>query len=462
MTLRSTAGEEGKGHSPKKNSYLMPTSALLEENLTPDQLLRAVARNHQQRWFHGARLRGGAVRRGNGAIWAYTPGSPGEVVISFPRMARARASEQLDAVLQFCRRRRPLRSVGCWSLEPSPPSDLGARLLARGFEWGWQPHWMGLDLRNMRTDYPTPKGLRVELAEETMALDGDAVPNHHPEDVVHWEAERRARPRPGTHGVGEWRFAAVLDDRVVGRSSLFLTIGRLGVAGIYDCGVVPAARNQGIGTAVTLAACQLARKRGYRHAVLNATPLGERIYRRIGFTSLGYGQTWWLHRPVLDAPPSPLQVQLVEAVGSGDVPALAALGPELKPPIFDAVLPCGMTPLQVAARLDQGKSAAWLVNHGATPDVVCAWDLGWKDRVPVLLAAHPELANRRSGDWQTTPLHVAAERGDAELAGVLLAANPDLEVPDTQFHSTPLGWARHFQQTEIAALIEAHQAGIAS
>src|SRR5713101_2810084 len=106
----------------------MPTTTptFLEENPTPDQLLRAVAWNHQQLWIHSARLRGGEVRRGNGAIWIYLPRSPGEVVISFPRMARGRASDQLDAILHFCRRHRPLRNVACWSLEPLPPPDLGA------------------------------------------------------------------------------------------------------------------------------------------------------------------------------------------------------------------------------------------------------------------------------------------------------------------------------------------------
>jgi ankyrin repeat protein len=98
------------------------------------------------------------------------------------------------------------------------------------------------------------------------------------------------------------------------------------------------------------------------------------------------------------------------------------------------------------------------VEQGATLDIISAWDLGWKDRVRQLLVASPGLANRRTGGWQITPLHVAAERGDTELARALLAANPDLEIQDTQFHSTPLGWAKHLQRAEIVDLIEQHQA----
>jgi hypothetical protein len=53
-----------------------------------------------------------------------------------------------------------------------------------------------------------------------------------------------------------------------------------------------------------------------------------------------------------------------------------------------------------------------------------------------------------------TTLHTAVERNDLELARVLLAARPDLEIRDSRFGGTPLGWARHLQRTELIALIE--------
>ncbi|MBK8267050.1 MAG: ankyrin repeat domain-containing protein [Planctomycetes bacterium] len=42
-----------------------------------------------------------------------------------------------------------------------------------------------------------------------------------------------------------------------------------------------------------------------------------------------------------------------------------------------------------------------------------------------------------------TPLHWAAFHGNAEMAELLLARNPPLEVKDADFQGTPLGWAIH-------------------
>jgi hypothetical protein len=39
----------------------------------------------------------------------------------------------------------------------------------------------------------------------------------------------------------------------------------------------------------------------------------------------------------------------------------------------------------------------------------------------------------------------------------LLAADPDLDVRDREFDSTPLGWAKHFKRREIVRMIERHR-----
>jgi len=91
------------------------------------------------------------------------------------------------------------------------------------------------------------------------------------------------------------QFIALLNGKIVGHSSVFLTSGEYEVAGLYDVAVAPSARGQGIGKALVRAACFFGRARGYRYAVLNAT--GRRMYEQVGFRHIGDGLTWWWFAP---------------------------------------------------------------------------------------------------------------------------------------------------------------------
>ena len=414
---------------------------------TSAQLIRAAAANHSAWFAANALASGGEVRRTNGVTWAV---SPQELTIAFPQLSKATANETLDEIVAECFR-RGVTGASCWALSATCPRDLGARVAARGFEWGWRPHWMALGLRDAPTGSPLPDGLRI-AQDDQGDWDVDDMPYYRREDAAVIHTLARAHPRRA------WHFGAWLDGRVVGHSALFVTTGRLGVAGIYNVGVVPSARNQGIGKAISLAACRFARTLGYHYALLNSAADG--LYERIGFESLGHGQTWWMHARTLAAPPpTQAQIAFAEAIGLGDLPALDALFPQSLPEDLDAPVPNGMTPMDLAVRAHQPAAAEWLAERGATLDVLHAWDLGGESGARHLLADRPELVNRRRGGWQTTPLHEAVQRGDIALAHLLLTAHPDLEIQDAQFRSTPLGWARHLQRTEFAVLLERHQDG---
>jgi hypothetical protein len=49
--------------------------------------------------------------------------------------------------------------------------ELAARLVARGFEWGWQPHWMAIDLAELALD---KDDFRVSLVEHVPEYGGTA------------------------------------------------------------------------------------------------------------------------------------------------------------------------------------------------------------------------------------------------------------------------------------------------
>jgi len=427
------------------------------QNPTPERLQEAAATNHQHWMRCMAEVSGGDVHQDKGAMWIYTPAAMGaEVTIAFPRLAPVEASDHLDAILAACRG-QSLRQVACWSLLPAQPPDLGARLVARGFQWGWQPHWMWLDfaaIQPVRPDQGRPAGLRVDLVDDATGWVVDDLPYYDREIATNLGRMSRLQPRR------VWHFAAWLEGQLVGQSVLHLTTGPLGVAGIYSCGVVPAARRQGVGKAVTLAACQFAQTMGCPGAILNATEIGTPMYRRLGFESVGHGQTWWLFQEQLAEPPPPQQqVALAEAVGCGDIETLTALGKGISGKALDAPLAGGMTLMQLAVRMDQPVSAEWLATQGATLDLISAWDLGWQDRVPQLLAKNPGLANARFGRDPMTPLHVAAMRNDLNLARTILAANPDLSLDNGQiWHDagTPLHQAAWFGHLEMVELLLEH------
>jgi hypothetical protein len=121
------------------------TNLTLVPDATPKQLEQAAALNHQEWFCLNARAVDGTVQEAEGVTWTYA-GLARDAMISFPVLTGDRAGAQLDETVAYYRRLNP-KAVGLWSLEPPEPYDLGVRLLARGFQPGWRPCWMALDLQ---------------------------------------------------------------------------------------------------------------------------------------------------------------------------------------------------------------------------------------------------------------------------------------------------------------------------
>jgi ribosomal protein S18 acetylase RimI-like enzyme len=370
------------------------------------ELVAAAVAGHRS-WM----ARGAEVHDEPGVLWTV---APHRLDIAFPELAQSDAGERLDAILAAARA-AGVPEAACWSLLPAPTEHLSALLVARGFEIGWQPHWMGLEIEYLPPDRP-PAGVEVEL---------------HLSDGVHRGVARRGTTVLGT--------ALIVADGAAGS--------------VFDVHVEEAERRQGIGWTLTHRLCAIAARDGVRHVTLNATGDGERLYRAMGFRSLGLGQTWWMHRPALSAPaPPPRVVAYVEAIARGDVAALEAASAALEEGEQEARLLNGRTPLQQAVESAQPATAAWLADHGAQLDVLMAWLLGWRDRAATLLAERPELRERLL-EADITPLHAAAEHDDADLARLLLSAGADPTRRDPEFDGTPLDWARHLGHDEVAAVL---------
>jgi GNAT superfamily N-acetyltransferase len=75
-------------------------------------------------------------------------------------------------------------------------------------------------------------------------------------------------------------FLAYFDGKPVSTSLLFT---HKHSAGIYYVSTLPAFRNKGSGLKITQAAMQAAKESGFKNVILQATPLGAKVYIRAGF-----------------------------------------------------------------------------------------------------------------------------------------------------------------------------------
>jgi ribosomal protein S18 acetylase RimI-like enzyme len=374
--------------------------------LSEAELVAAAVAGHRS-WM----ARGAEAHDEPGVLWTV---AAHRLDIAFPELAAHDAGARLDAILASGRE-AGVPEAACWSVLPPATEHLSALLVARGFEIGWRPHWMGLELEALPPDRPVA-GVEVEL---------------HSSDGVH-----RALARRGASVLG---------------TALMAVDGPAG--SIFDLHVEHPERRRGIGWTLTHRLCARGARDGVRHVTLNATGDGERLYAAMGFRSAGFGQTWWMHRPALQAgPPSSRVVAYVEAIARGDVAGLEAAAAALQVAERDARLLNGRTPLQQAVESGQPATAAWLVDHGAELDVLMAWLLGWRDRAATLLAERPELRDRLL-EADITPLHAAAEHDDTDLARLLLAAGADPTRRDPEFDGTPLDWARHLGHDAVAKVL---------
>ena len=168
-------------------------------------------------------------------------------------------------------------------------------------------------------------------------------------------------------------------------------------------------------------------------------------------------------RPFTDSEPrsprrgTPVEVALINGHRelAGQLLALGAQPPRLTAAdAFVAAVLAGdedavrRTPAEVIARVRRKRTGlvTWAAAQGAPGAVELLAETGFD----VNALGRSDIPSNQP--WHTA-LHVAAEQGDLELAGKLLELGADPSIRDKRYRSTPLGWARHFGQPEVAELL---------
>jgi hypothetical protein len=99
-----------------------------------------------------------------------------------------------------------------------------------------------------------------------------------------------------------------------------------------------------------------------------------------------------------------------------------------------------------AARRDRPGLPVWATAQGAPGSVALLVEAGFD----VNAFGRSDVPSDQP--WQTA-LHVAAEKGDVELARTLLDLGADVQLVDGRYDSTPLGWARFFEEQAVVDLL---------
>jgi ribosomal protein S18 acetylase RimI-like enzyme len=208
---------------------------------------------------------------------------------TFNKVARARlAGAQIDRgitrVLQyFGDAGRPF----AWWVGPvSRPLDLEARLRQHGFEAAEAGLGMFIELRHLPAHVTQPMGLeirRVAIPEDVSAFADVFAANWEPPDpavLTFYAAASSILLEARSPMI---LFVGYLDGAPVSVSELYIDRDPGGVAGLYSVATKKEFRGRGIGTALTWAAVNEARRQGYATAVLQASDAGQGVYTRLGF-----------------------------------------------------------------------------------------------------------------------------------------------------------------------------------
>ncbi|GLV60432.1 GNAT family acetyltransferase [Dictyobacter sp. S3.2.2.5] len=181
-----------------------------------------------------------------------------------------------------------------WFLAPSEHyQGYADALLAHGLEHDEEEPGMAIELQDLNEDVPPVPGLSIlpvqSLAQLELWVRVWLFPLH--EAVIRQVIGAYARVPFGPDSPNQF-YLGLIDGKPVATVCNFYDGC---VAAIHYVVTLPEHRRQGIGTAMTLLAAREARARGYRVAVLTASPSGHPVYRRLGFREYGAFNTYVWH-----------------------------------------------------------------------------------------------------------------------------------------------------------------------
>jgi ribosomal protein S18 acetylase RimI-like enzyme len=189
-----------------------------------------------------------------------------------------------SAVAYFAERRRPFS----WWLGPADqPRDLSRILDSAGLQRAETELAMLLPLVELPANLPAVRGLEVRRVIEPGELQTFAelsAANWTPPDSNVISFFRRAAGALLGPDSPQWLYVGYVEGAPVATAEATVAEG---TAGLYNISTRPSHRGRGIGSMMTWRPLRDARERGCDLGVLQASPAGLSIYRRLGFRPFG-------------------------------------------------------------------------------------------------------------------------------------------------------------------------------
>jgi ribosomal protein S18 acetylase RimI-like enzyme len=233
------------------------------------------------------------VNQGEKMTRIVSPGIPNWLsnAVLHCRLSEAEADEVIDRTVEYFLARgvKPY-----WRICPGDlPPDLGKRLENKGFILASKQPAMAANLDRLTRENETKDGFTIERLislEEVREKNG-------------WIRSLGEGKTLGTlilkllgyYGFdpdSDWQhYIGLHHGEPVSWASIFYSSG---AAGVYAVGTIPEARRQGFGSALTLHALRNAREKGYKIGVLQSSPMGYNLYKRLGFETCFMIRTYTL------------------------------------------------------------------------------------------------------------------------------------------------------------------------
>jgi ribosomal protein S18 acetylase RimI-like enzyme len=228
---------------------------------------------------------GGGVERADEEITWTVGGSP---IDYHNAVVRCHASEARAAgLVEEWRAELRTRSLpGSWHLTPTmQPSTLASLLAAAGFDDGGEEPAMAASLSDL-VAAPASGDLKVTRVDSANQLDDyrGVLASGFGEGPKEADWVASIYATTGLAANGPWRhFVGRVRSEPVATASLLLTDA---TGGIYFVCTKPELRRRGYGAALTHRTMVEAAASGAKYAVLGSSPMGQRVYERLGFRTV--------------------------------------------------------------------------------------------------------------------------------------------------------------------------------